>query len=528
MSKWKFGVYLRLSSEDGDKIESNSITNQRSLIAFFIEDKKDIKIYKYYADDGYTGTDTNRPAFQEMLEDIVSGKINGVIVKDLSRLGRNYLEVGDFLDQIVPKYRLRFISINDNVDSLNNPNFMDSLEIPFKNLMNESYSYDTSKKIRSSFKTSKECGKFIGVFAPYGYLKDESNNHNFVVDTEAAEVVKKIFELVIKGKSRQEIVSKLNDSHILTPSKYFKERLKYNIANVSKVWNVKMLDDILKNETYIGSLIQGKRERISHKIHNIVRVAEDDWIIVKNHHKAIIKEKIFYHVQDILYNRNSKVNNKGTYNKYSGYLKCFDCKNNLYRFTKSNKDNVFYYCGTYIRNKNCSKHYITEKELDETILILLNRHLKMITNLVEKLRNEFSFSNVEYEKDLKNIKIVELDKEINKYEKLLNEVKNDYVCNYITKADFEDFNSSYLYELNRLRISREELLSNNISSVNIDLIRKMEKVGELQSINKSIVDEFIQNIFILDDGSVRFIFKYSDFYEELVNCIKCIGNYDIM
>ena len=170
MKKWILGEYQRLSADEYGVEESNSIVNQRKIIKYYLSDKKDIKIYKCYVDDGYTGTDFNRPGFKQMMKDIESGKINGVIIKDLSRLGRNYIQVDNFIEEIVPYYNLRFISVNDNVDSYINPDFMSSLEIPFKSLMNEGYAKDTSKKMRSSLIATKKSGDYVGKYAPFGYL----------------------------------------------------------------------------------------------------------------------------------------------------------------------------------------------------------------------------------------------------------------------------------------------------------------------------------------------------------------------
>ena len=195
MKKWILGIYRRRSFDEKGEEESNSVVNQKKLIDDYLVDKNDIIIYKDYVDDGYTGTDFNRPAYKRMLNDIKKKKINGIIVKDLSRLGRNYIEVGNFIDEIVPEYGLRFISVNDNVDSFKNPNVMDSLEIPFKNLMNESYSKDSSKKMRSSLKASKKSGNFIGKTAPFGYLKDPDDVHKLIIDKDAANIVKRIFDL---------------------------------------------------------------------------------------------------------------------------------------------------------------------------------------------------------------------------------------------------------------------------------------------------------------------------------------------
>lgn len=190
--RWHIGVYGRRSFDDGENSESYTIKNQKALIESFLENKANIEIEDYYIDDGYTGTNFERPDFKRMLQDVVNGKINGIIVKDLSRLGRNYIEVGNFIDEIVPQYGLRFISINDKVDSYLELNVMDSLEIPFKNLMNESYSKGSSKKMRSSLKASKKSGNFIGKIAPFGYLKDPEDVHKLIVDKDAAIIIKNI------------------------------------------------------------------------------------------------------------------------------------------------------------------------------------------------------------------------------------------------------------------------------------------------------------------------------------------------
>lgn len=524
MKKWSMGDYLRLSADElkAENDESNSVSNQRKLINYYLDDKKDIKIYKSYVDDGYTGTDFNRPGYKAMIKDIESGKINGVIVKDLSRLGRNYIEVGNFLDEIIPRYNLRFISINDNVDSYVNPNFMDSLEIPLKNLMNEGYSKDSSKKMRSSLAASKKAGNFIGKVAPYGYLKDDEDCHKLVVDPDAANVVKRIFNLVIKGKSKQEIIDILNENHIPTPSIYLKEKHHINVSSIRENWTINMLDSILKNENYIGSIVQGKRTRISHKVHNIIRVAEEDWIRNKQHHESIIKEEVFYHVQDVLYNRNVRVNNSGTYNKYSGFIKCPECGNNLYRFTrkKRNKEKVFYYCGTYIRTKKCNKHYILESELDEIVLTTLNNYIDLICEIRKKIEDTVSFSRIEYNSEVKKIRLVEIDKEIEKYQELQNELVSDYKCNYISKEDFEDFNIEYLYEINKLNIEKEELCKSKLTSNNMDWLNKYKKNEKFDKITRCIVDEFIENIFVYDDRSVEITFKYKDQYEDAIMYLK--------
>lgn len=520
MHKWYIAIYLRLSSDDGDKFESNSIKNQKNMIKMYLEKYKDIKIFKIYIDDGYTGTDFDRPGFQDMIRDIEDGKVTAVIVKDLSRIGRNYINVGEFIEKYIKKYNLRFISINDNVDSYLKPETMTSLEVSFKNLMNENYSKDTSKKIRTSLKTSKKRGNFIGKIAPYGYVKDEKNCHLYNIDQEAADIIKKIFNMALKGKSRQEIVNELNKLYVLTPSQYMKKKFNNDFAIISNKWNLKILDYILKNENYTGRLVQNKKTRISHKTHNIVRVAEDEWIKTENHHKEIIPENIFNQVNNILYGRNSKVSKDGNYKKYSGYLKCADCGNNLYRKTRPNTKTACYYCGKYINDKSCTKHYITEIELDNLVVSAINLQINLLCELKDIINDNFSTAQANYEIEIKKIKKVEIDKKIEQYNNLLNELVNDYKEDIISQSEFEEYNKDYLYQLNNLRIEKEELENERISKKNVDWIQKVKKLEKIDNVKRNILDEFVEKIYIAEDKNIKIEFKFKEEFENILNFLN--------
>lgn len=522
MSKWRVGIYVRLSSEDKikDGDESNSITNQKELIEYYLKKEKNIKIYDVYADDGYTGTDFNRPGFQRLKEDVYNGKVNTIIVKDLSRLGRDYLGVGELIETLIPKYNIRFISINERIDSYLRPDSIKSIEIPIKNLMNEGYSKDISYKIRSSLRISKESGNYIGNLPPYGYIKDINDCHKLLIDPEASKIVKKIFDMALNGYSKKEIINDLNDNHILTPTQYFKTKLKLKVGRLSEKWNTRTIDIILKNETYIGNLVQGKTRRISYKVHNIVRNAEEDWIYINDHHEGIIERKIFKQVQNILYNRNIKINSSGSYNTYSGYIKCADCNCNLYRRFKRDTGRAFYYCGTYIKSGTCSKHYITEEELNKTVLIMLNKYLELLIDLKAKINDIISFSSIEYNSEVRNMKIIEYEKDIEKYEKLISDLKKDYQLDIINKEDFEDFYNEYLYELNNLKLAKEEIENQNEKTFNLDWLNNLKKLEKLDSINKLIVDEFIENIYIYEDRRIKIDFKYIDQYNEAIRYLK--------
>lgn len=333
-----------------------------------------------------------------------ASKINIIIVKDLSRIGRNYIEVSNFIDEIIPLYKLRFISINDKIDSYFNPESMNTLEILFKNLMNENYAKDISNKIRSTHVVRKQKGDFIGVVAPFGYKKDTNDYHKLIIDPEAADIVKRIFDMALQGHTRQEIVKELNELHIITPSVYLKDMIGFKGGRISEEWNVKNIDKILRNEMYIGNMVQGKRKRISHKIHNVITKAEDEWIKVENTHEPIIEKKIFQIVNDNLFKRNNLANNKGKYHVYSGHLKCADCGASLVRCSKGKSGYVFYYCSSFKNKKICSKHYISEKNLNNLVLTTFNEYINLVCDIENQITNVLSSSKIKYDNEIIKIK----------------------------------------------------------------------------------------------------------------------------
>lgn len=298
-------AYLRLSIEDGDKAESNSIGNQRELIRDFAAERPGLHLVEEYADDGYTGTNFERPGFKRMMEDIKSGKINCIIVKDLSRLGRNYIEMGKYLEQIFPMMGIRFIAINDNYDNANSESSdSDSIVVPFKNLLNDSYCRDISIKVRSQLDMKRRKGEFIGGYAIYGYCKDKRNKNRLVVDEYAADIVRSIYRRKLEGMSAQAIAEQLNSENVLAPSEYKRLcGLNYHSgfkAGTHAKWQAIQVLRILKNEVYTGTMVQGRRQKINYKIKKIRDVEESGWIRVPNMHEAIIPQKLFDTVQEVL------------------------------------------------------------------------------------------------------------------------------------------------------------------------------------------------------------------------------------
>lgn len=286
------GDYLRLSDDDGDKPESNSIRNQRSLITDYVKHHSDITLVEEYVDDGYSGTNFDRPAFQRMIEDAKKKKINCIIVKDLSRLGRNYIETGRYLEKVFPFLGIRFIAVTDHYDSADQKDDADQIIVPFKNLINDAYCRDISIKIRSQLDVKRKNGQFIGSFAGYGYQKDPEDKNHLIIDEYAAGIVRLIFQMKLEGFNQQHIADRLNEMGVLTPMEYKRHLgLNYNSGfrcSENPKWIPRSVERILRNELYTGVMVQGKNQKINYKVKKSQKLEPEEWIRVKDTHDAIM------------------------------------------------------------------------------------------------------------------------------------------------------------------------------------------------------------------------------------------------
>lgn len=319
-------AYFRLSREDGDKAESDSIVNQKALVREFLKAHPEIQVYKEQVDDGYTGVSFERPAFQEMLEDIRAGRVNCVIVKDLSRFGRNYIEAGRYIEKIFPYLGVRFIAINDNIDTATEMSASDEMLIPFKNLINDAYCRDISVKVRSHLDVKRESGQYISPFAPYGYKKSPENKNQLVVDEKAAAIVRQIFKWKIEGMSAARIADKLNGLGIPTPMDYKRMNGEnyqccFRKKEDSK-WTANSVRRILCNEVYTGVLVQGKTFSPSYKIRKRIPKEEKDWIRCENCHEAIISAEEFGQVKRSYQQDTRVAPRREALYTFSGIAKC--------------------------------------------------------------------------------------------------------------------------------------------------------------------------------------------------------------
>ena len=535
---YKAAIYVRLSKEDGDvsdvsKAESNSISNQKELIREFLKNKEDIVVVSERVDDGYSGVNFERPAFQLMLEDIKQGKVDCVVVKDLSRFGRNYIESGRYIEKIFPMLGVRFIAINDNYDSLIGKSQTDELVIPFKNLINDAYCRDISIKIRSHLDVKRRKGEFIGSFTVYGYKKDERNHNLIIVDEYAAGIVSNIFSWKIAGMSQQGIADRLNDMGVLSPAEYKKScgsnyRAKFQTKSKAS-WSAVAVTRILTNENYTGTLIQGKYTTPNYKVKKTVVKNEEDWVRIENAFEAIVSKEQFNMVQELL-KRDTRVapNNKTVY-LFSGIAVCGDCGRQMSRkvSTVAGKKYVYYMCSANKKDGSCSSHRIKEDELEKAVITYLNAYIEELSEIkkllgyVEKL--PLQESNI---KRL-DMRIVQLEEEAERYEKLKISVYEDLKENLITKDEYVTL--KHEFEMRR----RDAL--DSIAQINLEIERLVQRNGKhhelieafiskkkVETLTRNVVVELIHHIRVYEDKRLEITFRYADKYAEALYLINNI------
>lgn len=535
---YKAAIYVRLSKEDGDvsdasKAESNSISNQKELIRDFLKDKQDIVIVSERVDDGYSGVNFERPAFQLMLEDIKQGKVDCVVVKDLSRFGRNYIESGRYIEKIFPMLGVRFIAINDNYDSLTGKSQTDEIVIPFKNLINDAYCRDISIKIRSHLDVKRRKGEFIGSFTIYGYAKDEHDHNKIVIDEYAAGVVRDIYQWKISGMSQQRIADKLNDMGVLSPAEYKKScGIKYSANLQTKkqaIWSAVAITRILTNESYTGTLIQGKVTTPNYKVKKTVIKDEEDWVVIPNAFEAIITKEQFDMVQEILKKDTRVAPDKKSVYLFSGIAVCGDCGRQMSRkvSTVSGKKYVYYMCSANKKEGVCSSHRIREDELEKAVVTYLNSYIDELENIQHFLEFIDKLPYQEVNVKRLNMRIVQLEEDAQKYEKLKVSVYEDLKDELISKEEyismkqeFENRRRAALDSIAQIKIEIETLASRN--GKHHEWIESFIANKGIEKLERNVVVELIDYIRIYEDKRIEIVFRYADNYKEILNQIRYI------
>lgn len=523
-------AYYRLSREDRGKNESDSIANQRMLVSAYLKNHPNIQLVTEAQDDGYTGTNFDRPGFRVVMEAIREKKVNCVIVKDLSRLGREYIEMGKYLEMIFPSFGIRFIAINDDVDS-EKENDSDDIIIPVKNIMNESYCRKISKELRKQFRTQRENGEYMGAFVSYGYLKSVEDKHKIVIDEYAAEVVKGIFVLKMKGYSQDSIAEFLNKEQILPPAEYKKSiginyKSGFSRSGTAK-WTAKTITRILTNPIYVGVLEQGKRGTPNYKVKEMRYRDKEDWVIVKEKHEPIIDELIFMIVQQILQRDTRRTPSSDNVQPLSGVVVCGDCNRNMcIKYVTSGKKKFYYYvCRNFKYEKSCTSHNFEKTKLETIVLNAINQQINLTVELRDLLE-KVGMNN------LVNLRVRKLDLLIAKknqeldgyrdYRMNLYEALNDGL---IEKEEYHRMRGKYnslISEgeavLEKLYIEREAELSG--STDNTSWIQAFIDYEGSTELTRELVVTLIDKIYIFEDKRVKIDFNYRNEFQYYQNLLQ--------
>lgn len=530
---WKVGKYIRLSRDDGNS-ESESVTNQRKILdeQIFNYFDNDYDVVDEYIDDGRTGTsDDTRPDFLRLVQDVKNGRINCIVTKNLSRAFRNSANQGKFLEEFIPLYNTRFISLYEpHIDTFLNPEVVHSLEVSITGFMNEQYAYKTSIDVRRTFDTKRKNGEFIGAFAPYGLMKKPDDKNSLVIDEEAAKVVKDIFHwFVDEGMSKNGIAKRLNELGIPNPTAYKRKKgLKYNNPQIYKndgLWSSKTVYNILLNEMYIGNMVQGKQKVISYKVHDRVNTDKSDWYIVENTHEAIIDKETFAKAQS-LHEKDTRTSlkQKNVY-LFSGFLRCADCKKSMTR--KSSKNFVYYSCSTYSRKLKsaCTKHTIREDILKKAVLLAIQHQISLVANLSEIIEEINNAPIIHTEsKKINNLLSVK-QKELEKLTTVTDNLYMDWRMGEITKTEYRRMKDKLEVQIEQLQKTitnlkkEKEILSKGINT-NEPYLTTFLKYKNINHIERGILVELVNVIYVHNGGELTIEFNFADQHRRIIEYIE--------
>ncbi|MDF2685442.1 MAG: Recombinase [Clostridia bacterium] len=501
---FKAGLYLRLSREDDNKEEdlSESIKNQRSFLLSYAQ-QKNFTIVDTYIDDGYSGTNFDRPAFKEMLKDIENGRINTVITKDMSRLGRDYITTGYYIEKYFPEHNVRYIAVNDNMDSYDGSG---NDIAPFKSVINDMYAKDISQKVRAALDVKKKNGKFIGSYAPYGYKKDDKNRNKLIIDNETAPYVQMLFKMCLQGDMLLEIANKLSAQGIPTPAE--SKNLTISPKRFKGVWNDVIIKRILTNPTYIGNLTQNRTKKINYKLKKRIHLPREQWISTEGTHEAIIDTKTFEAVQHILKSRTYKTEKHGP-NLLTGLVFCADCQSPMCIMRDGPR--TYLACSTWRKHGKlnlCTSHTIREETVITEVLKVFKQLSDEFIN-IHKLETECSGSdNIIINNTTQAIAQIRHKLEVT--QKALLDLYKDKATKVITTDEYIQFTSDLKkekaqYESQIYELEKDLQQKNNMNDVN-ELI---EEFLSFKEIDRNILLLLVSKIYIHKDKTIEIQFTFT-------------------
>ena len=528
------GIYVRLSIENSGKDDDgDSIENQTSICKEYVEEHPDLKLYDIYEDNGKKGTNFDRPEFNRLMDDIRAGKVKCVLVKDLSRFGRDYIEAGEYLEKIFPFLGVRFISITDGYDSLTAGDAEGALMIPLKNMINDVYAKDISRKIITSFRARQEKGEYLPAFPPYGYVKSKTKAYRYEVDEEVAPYVRMIFEWKAAGVSHSEICKRLNDMGAVTPAR---RKVELGIWHAEKykhtIWHGRTIIDIMKNATYTGTLVYGRMPKSLYQGIKCHRAKPDEWRCIPDAHEAIVSQELFDKVQKIFDERSERMQKKWAESKqvrdkivnlFVKRIYCGDCGKRM-RFVKGNnalRDKNFYYtnyvCGGYLDSgyRNCTRHSIRYQDVVDAVFAAMQVQMEYALNqekMMQKLRGTAKERNLI---DQYVAKVNYLTQELKKLNSRREGLFESFAEGILDEADYQYAKKSYDEEYASLEKQLSEAKSrkkelDGVLTANNEWLQAMHKVEDATELDQDLVNALVKKVLIYEDNRVEVEFKFRE------------------
>jgi len=509
---WRAAIYCRLSREDEGASQSESIKNQMDFLERYVNEQG-WELFGIYIDDGYSGTNFDRPDFNRLIQDINNG-VNLIITKDLSRLGRDYISTGYYLEKFFPEKRVRYIAVIDGIDTHMKTAGNDIS--PFRSVINDLYARDISNKVRNAMDTKKRAGKFIGSFPPFGYRKDPNDKNKLVIDEETSAIIERIFNMYLQGYGLSKIANELNREGVITPTKY-KETIS-NYSGTSKVdlWNHNTIRVILKNPTYKGCMRQNTHNKLSYKSKKLISVPKEQWIIVEDTHEGIIDKAMFEEVQKKIQIANSNYyRGRGKARLFSGLIFCGDCGAYMAYQSKNGKG-AFMVCSTYKRYTAtyCSRHTMHEDQLEQLVLEDLKRmakaslDYKKVASKVSKKESSNIINRISQE-------LSRLDKRMTELDKINKTLYSDRVSGAISLEQYQELSEEFNNEkftLKRRAVSyNEKLVELKANSSDNDSVEQLaEELLKLNKLDRRILEKMIERIDIYEDKKITIHYSFKN------------------
>ena len=534
---YKTAAYVRLSVEDSGKPGADTIEGQKALLTSFIENKTDMELVALFCDNGRTGTDFDRPQFEKMMGEVRKGRVNCIVVKDLSRFGRNYKETGNYLERIFPFLGVRFIAVNDNFDTLTAERTQDGYIVPLKNLINEVYSKDISKKSASALHVKQQRGEFIGAWAPYGYSKNPDDKHHLVINEETAPTVRQIFKWRSEGISVVQIGRRLNDAGILSPSAYLYETGEVKTEKYKGVlWHTQIIKSILAHPVYIGHMVQGRKKQSFYEGKRQTYVDKENWIIVRYTHEPIIDEETFEKVRQIANHRKSEYHERlgkfshleHTENILQGLVWCPNCQRPLVRYKNVSHGKKLWYtfiCPGHADDPaRCSYVSVREDGLTEVLFTAIQSQIQIAADLEEVIKRLNAEPEYRRQRSDAASKLETARRTLKRSQSLYDSLYQNYVEQLMTEQEYVTLKARYKAEAEKAEqliaaLEQEQLESKVYTAENRFLTESRSFMGT-DKLTKEMASALVERIYVDADKNIDIRLRYRDEYMALLKFIE--------